>query len=190
MPITGQGWELLVVRQGLHTRKGGFVRTYGTYAVTIDGAPQPGLQGFMAEAIGPGDNLHQDNGKRIEAGHYPLATQFGHYVSIGYSTGSALGAKPMPALLLLGTNKRVGILIHPAHPPNLYISSVGCLNPTGPVKPKDNIDFFDARKRVIALINSLRAFQPQAFAQKQSTAIPHAAVIVEGEPMAALAGST
>jgi hypothetical protein len=190
MPITGQGWELLVQRKGLHTRKGGSVRTWGTYAVTIDGEPQADLQGFMAETIGPGDNAQQDNGRRIEAGHYPLATQFGHYVSIGYSTGSALGAKPMPALLLLGTNKRVGILIHPAHPPNLYISSVGCLNPTAQVTPKQNIDFFDARRRVIALINSLRAFQPSAFTKKQSTAIPHAAVIVEGEPSVVLAGST
>lgn len=189
MPITGLGWELLVQRQGLHTRKGS-VRTWGTYAVSIDGEPQAGLQGYMAETIGPGDNAVLNNGKRIEAGHYPLATQFGHYVTVGYSTGGTLGVKPMPALLLLGTNKRIGILIHPAHPPNLYISSVGCLNPSAKLTPKQDIDFFDARERVIALINSLRAFQPTAFTKTQSNAIPHAAVIIEGEPMEVLAGST
>lgn len=71
MPITGHGWELHVVRLGIHLN-GAKKRTYGTYQIYVDGAPQIGLDGFMAESIGPGDNKVAGNRLRIEAGRYPL----------------------------------------------------------------------------------------------------------------------
>jgi len=39
----------------------------------------------------------------------------------------------MPAIRLEGVGNRNGILIHPGHLPNLYLSSIGCLNPTNPL---------------------------------------------------------
>lgn len=184
MPITGRGWELHVERLGLH-RHGELQRTYGRYAVCVDGAPS-GLSGFMAETVGPGDNSMADNGRRIETGRYPLTTHYRSFVSAGYSLDEAVVADaPMPALRLLGTGKRTGILIHPVYLPEakLYVASVGCLNPTRAVTPEQNIDYWDSRARVIALIDSLRAFRPEAFVTALPTPIQDAAVVIDGEPM-------
>lgn len=186
MPITGRGWELHVSRLGVQ-KNGNNNRTYGSYCVYVDGRPQ-GLDGFMAESLGPGNNNAKNNGKRIEAGHYPLWTQFGRYRSIGYSDNQATaGTPPMPAVLLLGTSRRTGILIHPAHPPNLYLSSVGCLNPTAPVASGENINFWDSRKRTIDILDSLRAHDTQAFSHETATRVRNASVVVDGEPMDVLA---
>ena len=154
MPITGDGWELFVERLRLH-RRGNLARTYGRYVVSIGGHPQPGLSGYMVEAIGPGDNSAADNGRRIAAGRYELTTHFRTFVSAGYSTSTDIVADPpMPAIRLLGTGKRTGILIHPVYPPEtkLYLASVGCLNPTSDVPEDASIDFWDSRQRVIALL--------------------------------------
>jgi len=185
MPITGQGWELLVARQAVQ-QNGSKPRTYGTYQVFLNGAAVPALSGGMCESVGPGDNAHENNGKRIEAGRYPLWTQFGRYRSIGYSNNTTdAGADPMPGLRLEGTNQRTAILIHPAHPPSLYLSSIGCFNPTNPVDADENMNFWDSRGRVIALIDHLRGFAPSAFSHEVITRIPSAFIVVDGEPMAA-----
>lgn len=189
MPISGTGWELHLKRLGMH-KSGAKQRTYGAYQVYIDGNPEPSLAGFICERLGPGDNATAGNGKRIEAKTYPLWTQFGQYRSIGYSTDEeAPGDPPMPAILLLGTGRRTGILIHPAHPPNLYLSSVGCLNPTREIGREDLIDFWDSRRRVIALLESLKAFAPSAFEHEVSTRIKNASIVVEGEPSRQLAAT-
>jgi len=177
-------WELHVQRTGLH-RRGALVRTYGRYVVTIDGVSQPGLAGFMLEAEGPGDNRAPDNGRRIEAGRYPLTTHFRAFVSTGYSESMSIVAEPpMPAIRLLETGRRTGILIHPVYPPEdkLYVASVGCLNPTGPLAADQSGDFWDTRQRVIELIDSLRNFRPEAFARPAPMPIVGAAVVIEGEP--------
>ena len=81
MPISSQGWELHIQRQSLQTR-GGRGRTIGTYAVHHDGVLQAHLSGTAVETKGPGDNRVAGNGRRVEAGVYPLATQDGnHYVT-------------------------------------------------------------------------------------------------------------
>ena len=118
MPITGHGWEFHVQRLGLH-RRGDEVRTYGSYQVFIDGAPVPPqngtpLAGFVCETTGPGRNHPENNGLRIQQGRYPITTQFGKYVSVGYSTDTHVAAQPhMPAVALANTGARTGILIHP-----------------------------------------------------------------------------
>lgn len=156
MPIPKQGWELHVVRRVIHKYRSK-KRTYGDYQVYRDGAALPGLAGHMCECIGPGDNQHAGSGKRIEAGKYPLWTQFGRYRTIGYEPGpTPPGKPPMPGLRLEATGRRIGILIHPAHPPKPYLSSVGCFNPTGELAPPDWVNFAASRARVIALIDSLR----------------------------------
>lgn len=181
MPISGQGWELLVERHGTH-RHDGRARTCGAYRVFLDGIATD-LQGMMCESLGPGDNRVEGNGKRLEAGRYPLATQFGRrYMTQGYASADIAGREPMPGLLLMGTGNRTAIVLHPAHPPNLYLTSVGCLNPARPLAAHEEIDFFDSRARVLALIDSLRAFRPAAFAELRTTPIPGAAVVIEGEP--------
>ncbi|MBB6487745.1 peptidase S8/S53 subtilisin kexin sedolisin [Rhizobium lusitanum] len=177
-------WELRLERQSVQQHDG-LQRTYGDYQVFIDGNAIAGLSGHMCECIGPSDNKTKKSGKRIQAGTYNLSTQFGRYVTIGYSTDqSHPGALPMPAVLLEQTGNRDGILIHPAHPPNLYLSSIGCLNPTKQLAASDEIDFWDSRQRVIALIDSLHDFCPAAFQQDTDTEISNARIVISGEPMA------
>jgi len=199
MPITGQGWEFHVQRLGQHKR-GQDVRTYGSYEVFIDGVSaaqnDPSLKGNICETIGPGSNDRK--GVRIAQGRYQLTTQFGtRYESIGFSTSTTIAADPlMPGVALTGTGQRSAILIHPGHPakvgavpPVAYISSIGCFNPTQALTARDNINFFESRQRVIALINSLAAFDPHAFHKaggqpiRANTKIEGAFAVVDGEPM-------
>ncbi|WP_207092527.1 peptidase S8/S53 subtilisin kexin sedolisin, partial [Rhizobium ruizarguesonis] len=70
----------------------------------------------------------------------------------------------------------------PGHPPTLFLSSVGCLNPTAPLFPTQTMDFWDSRRRVIALIESLKAFYPAAFRHEATTRIENAWVEIIGEP--------
>jgi len=182
MPITGNGWELHVVRLGLH-KSGAHERTYGTYQVFRDGQKVASLSGNVCERGGPGNKI-AESGKRITKGRYPLSTQFGKYRTIGFvDDQQPPGTQPMPAILLEDTEPRTGILIHPGHPPTLYISSIGCLNLTGPLDPSDDMDFFDSRSRVIALIDDLHDFAPAAFQHKTNTPIPNASAVIDGEPM-------
>jgi len=185
MPITGTGWELLVQRLGIH-RSGANTRTYGNYQAFLNGKPIAGLDGNVCESPGPGENeapATPGNPRRIEQGRYPLFTQFGnHYATIGYSTDHP-EQHPMPGVLLGNTGQRSAILIHPGHPPTLFLSSIGCLNLTRPLQPDHMMDFLDSRSRVIAVIDSLTAFAPDAFAHRVDTAIPNAAIVIAGEPM-------
>jgi hypothetical protein len=172
---------LLVERQLVH-RHGDRARTAGEYRVFRDGRPT-GLAGMMCESLGPGDNAVPDTGLRLAPGTYPLSTHFGQrYRTIGYAVAEIAGIEPMPGFLLTGTGNRTAIVLHPAHPPTLYLSSVGCLNPTRPLPASHDIDFFESRARVIALIDSLRAFAPAAFIPAENTPIPGASVVIEGEP--------
>lgn len=184
MAIGGTGWELRVQRLGLH-RLGEQTRTYGTYQVYNDGNAVLRLAGYTCECIGPGDNSVPGNAKRIEQGRYPLLTQFGeNYRTVGYSTDMTTpGTRQMPGPLLGETTRRTAILIHPGHPPNLFLSSVGCINLTHALRPEDVMDFWESRERVIALIDSLRDHAPEVFERERITRIPDAWVVIEGEPM-------
>jgi hypothetical protein len=203
MLISGTGWELHVVRLGLHVRQMSQVdplemekhcqneRTYGTYQVYRNGQKIPNLSGNVCESSGYGDKIH-NSGNRIAEGRYPLSTHFSEhklYQTIGYSNNMRKpGDTPMPALLLEETEPRDGILIHPGHPPCLYVSSVGCLNPTRSLSVSDKMDFWDSRSRVMALIDDLRRFAPVAFRNnKVPTLIDGAWAVIEGEPTDELA---
>jgi len=178
-------WELHVKRLGLQHRAGERDRTYGAYQVIVDGQPNANLAGHICECTGPGDNTAngRNNRLRIAAGTYALSTQFGsHYRSVNYSAD----ATHPPAVLVMGTGARSAILVHPAHPPTLYLSSIGCFNPTKPLTADDDMDFWDSRARVIDILNSLTAYDPDAFAPDKigtNTPIKNASIIVEGEPM-------
>jgi hypothetical protein len=188
MPITGQGWELYVKRLGLHVSNLG-KRTYDTYQVYRNGQPVPHLAGNMCECVGPG-NLVRRSGKRITQGRYPLSTHVGHdyrYRTIGYSTdlhSATPWKEPMPGILLGGTEPRGGILVHPGHFPKLFLSSIGCFNPTKSLGAADKMDFWESRARVVAMIDDLRTFAPAVFQQdNENTRIPDAWAVVDGEPM-------
>jgi hypothetical protein len=184
--ITGHGWELQVKRLGLQSRAGEPVRTYGAYQVFIDGAMVPGLSGHVCERTGPGDNTAHGKSHhlRIHEGRYALSTQFGTlYRSVGFTNDAT---HPLPGFLLLGTEVRTGIIVHPGHPPHLYLSSIGCFNPTKPLTADQKMDFTESRGRVIAMIDSLKMHAPAAFAHNKighNTAIQNAFTVVDGEPM-------
>jgi hypothetical protein len=176
-------WELQVKRLGLQ-KSGKKVRTYGTYQVVINRKVDASLSGHICERPGPGDNTlkGRKNRVRIAAGRYALSTQFGRrYRSVNFSADES----HPPAFLVLGTGKRTGILVHPAHHPKLYLSSIGCFNPSKPLKAADNMVFKESRARVIAILNSLKNHDPDAFAKVgKKTPIKEAFIVVEGEPTA------
>jgi hypothetical protein len=179
-------WELNVKRLGLHQREGERVRTYGAYQVSIDGVSVPRLSGHICECTGPGDNTERGKREhlRIHQGRYALSTQFGeHFRSVDFTDHAAY---PMPGFRLLGTEVRTDILVHPGYPPTLYLSSIGCLNPTRPLTAGQDMDFEDSRDRVIALIESLREHDPNAFANENignNTPIRDAFIVLQDEPM-------
>lgn len=186
MPIVGTGWEILIVRKSVQERiitdkngvKRRYRRTIGTYKVYHDGTQVPGLAGTTAEARGPGENTKKDNGKRIEAGRYPLSTSDGpNYMTLNFAAGVAY---PRPGIELRNTNKRTDILIHPGHG---FLASVGCINPCKALpKSSDNIDVAESHARVVALIDDLKAFLGSKFPKVNGKSIPNAFVVVEGEP--------
>jgi len=158
-----------------------YSRTVSEYQCYWDNQPLPGFAGQMVEVGGHGDNSSHGSHKhvRIEARTkpYPLAIQEGDsYVTYNYDHHEKL-----PGLLLEDTGSRTGILIHPCHDAAGYLSSIGCFNPGhGLVDATSRIDLADSKARVVALINELSARLGAAF-PKHGT-IPHAVVVVEGEP--------
>lgn len=155
-------------------------RTVGDYACHWNGAPVPALTGQIVEREGPGDNTTEvgDNrNRRIRAGTYPLAIQDGtNYKTYGYTAGERI---PKPGLLLGKTRERTAILIHPGKD---YLSSIGCLNPTGGlVNATSKIDFPDSRDRVIAIIDAMKAKLGPRF--PRSGTIPDTVIVIEGEPL-------
>jgi hypothetical protein len=89
----------------------------------------------------------------------------------------------MPGFRLEDRGVRTDILVHTGHPPTLYLSSIGCLNPTEQIAPGELMNFWDSRRRVVALLESLKAFAPQSFEDEVNTEIPGAFAVIDGEPM-------
>ena len=184
MPITGKGWEFHVDRKSEQKRASdGKRRTVGKYQVYHDGVAQggAGLSGTIAETRGPGANRPTGNGRRVEAGSYPLFTQDGeHYVTIGYVDSNSTGASPKPGLLLEETDERIGILIHPGRG---FLSSIGCFNPcTSLPDAEEMIDYIPSRQRVIAIIADVKAWAGASFPNRNGRRIPGATVVIDGEP--------
>ncbi|PTM51921.1 hypothetical protein [Phreatobacter oligotrophus] len=173
MPAT---WELHIQRTGEQIGNNKR-RTVGRYQVLLDGSPVQDLSGATAETRGPGANAPAGNNRCIEAGSYNLHVQSGEkYATIGYTANTNPTALRRPGLLLMPTGQRVGILIHPARG---FLWSVGCINPTAALpNAASAIDFLDSRRRVIALIDSLRAFCGASFPTQAGARIPGAKVII------------
>lgn len=184
MPIEGRGWEFHIIRKSEQKRPSdGKRRTVGTYQIFHDGVKQTGtgLSGTVAETRGPGANRPMGNNRRVEEGRYPLFTQDGaKYVTIGFKESESSSAKPKPGLELKQTGERAEILIHPGQG---FLSSIGCINPcTSLPDALEPIDYAPSRRRVIAIIDNLKAFAGDAFPNRNGRAIPNAFVVIDGEP--------
>lgn len=180
MPIVGNGWELHIVRQNVQQRQGRR-RTIGTYQIYHNGVSQETLKGTTVETKGPGDNKVAGNGRRVEAGTYPLATQSGpHYVTLGYLISNDSDQTPKPGLELRQTGNRSEILVHPGHG---FLASIGCINLTRALASGNtDIPFVDSRDRVIAAISDLQTFAGTAFPHHNGQPIDNAWVVIDGEP--------
>jgi hypothetical protein len=184
MPIEKSGWEFHIIRKSEQRRPSdGKRRTVGQYQIFHDGVKQTGagMSGTVAETRGPGANKPAGNNRRVEEGRYPLFTQDGSkYVTIGYKDSESASAKPKPGLELKNTGQRAEILIHPGQG---FLASVGCINPcTSLPNAAETIDFVPSRKRVIAIINDLKAYIDDAFPKVNGKKIPNAFVVIDGEP--------
>jgi hypothetical protein len=183
MPIRGEGWEFHLVRSSVQRRASdGKKRTIGRYQVFRNGAPVAGLAGVTAESHGPGDNRVAQNGRRIEPGRYPLATQADtKYVTLNYTPNTNQAAIPRPGIELLSTGARREILIHPGIG---FLASIGCINlATSLPHAGEPISFPGSRRRVIAIIDDLKAFLGGRFPTTNGRPIPDAFAVVDGEPM-------
>lgn len=178
MPITGQGWEILVERKSVQ-HNGTRARTVGTYQVYHDGVAVPSLSGTTAESSGPGSNSIRR--RRIMPGRYPLWTQDGEkYATIGYTASESHTARRRPGIELKGTEPRTEILIHTGHG---FLSAIGCINlctrlPTA----SEPISFPGSRRRVIGLIDDLEAYLGARFPARNGLRIPDAHAVIDGEP--------
>jgi hypothetical protein len=183
MPITGEGWEMHIVRRSEQRRASdGKRRTVGTYQVFHNGVAQTGddMSGTVAETRGPGANSPEDNGRRVEAGRYPLFTQHGErYVTINYKDSQSTGVSPKPGFELKSTGQRTEILVHPGQG---FLSSIGCINPcTSLPNAREMITYVSSRRRVISLIEDMKSFV-EGFPRTNGKKIPGAFVVIDGEP--------
>lgn len=173
-------WLLKIQRLCVH--KGGpKPRTYGRYELIIGGITRQ--TGFMCEPIGPSSSYTKK--VRIAPGLYRAQIHLGTmYKTIGYDTINPSQLNNMPAIKLEDRGTRDLILIHPAHEPTLYLSSVGCLNPTSPIGENQVMSFQDSRARTIDLVNSLKDFAPNAFINPFQDKIIDGAIITIEEKTA------
>ena len=182
MPITGQGWEMLITRLVEQEREG-WRRTVGRYQVYRDGVAltDRDMKGQIAESHGPGANQPENNGLRIEPGRYPLSTQNGeHYVTFGYKQSNDPTKFPHPGIELNQTGKRTEILLHPGYG---FLASVGCINPcTSLPNADEDITYVSSRRRVISLIQNMRDYCGEAFPDANGKKIPKAFIVIDGEP--------
>ena len=183
MPIKGQGWEFHIIRREEQETPSHERRTVGTYKVYHDGVRKigSGLSGMVAESEGPGANAPEGNGKRVEAGRYPMATQDGTaFKTYGYVENDDPNGFPQPGLELTDTGDRTEILIHPGQG---FLFSVGCINPcTNLPNANEPIDYVGSRRRVLAIIKDMKAFVGADFPEANGKQIPKAFVVIDGEP--------
>ena len=159
-------------------------RTVADYQCFWNGDALEDLKGQMVERGGPGDNtteIGDNRDLRIRAGAYRLAIHNGvNYKTYNYNEiSTTFEEKPKPGLLLLDTDERSAILIHPGED---YVRSIGCLNPASGLTDADSvIDFIDSRNRVVAIIKAIKSKMKRNF--PKSGTIRDAVVLIEGEPV-------
>lgn len=185
MAIPAIGFAIHLMRERVQRRATKtYPRTVGRYQCYWNSAPIAGLEGFMVERGGPGDNTSAVGNKqdrRIRAGTYPLALHVGtKYRTVGFAESASHTAKPKPGLLLLDTGERTVILIHPGMN---WLWSVGCLNPSGALpNGSARVDYRESRAQTIAIIDAIRLRVGAAFPNRAGKPIPGAVIVIDGEP--------
>jgi len=182
-----QAWTFLVQRLREERREGeGFNRTVGTYQVLHDGLPVPGLSGMTVERQGPGDNgaVGKAQHRCIAAGTYPINSHStAKYKTVGYKRS---GQHPRPALEIGQTDKREGILIHPA---DGYGSTIGCINLASALADADaDIELSDSVQRVIDVIDDLARFNGGSLPRADGARVPGAQLDIRDATPAVAAG--
>jgi len=184
MSIPKRGWAFVVTRLGPWPGKPKRLRTVGRYQVYRDGVVVPGLSGGTIERQGPSDNsaTGEREHRRVEAGKYPARThRTTSYKTSGYKSS---GQPPKPAIGLGGPQAsmgaRDGILVHPAAG---FGSTIGCIN-LGPeiTGPNSKLTMRDSLRRVVAVIDDLKAFAGPRFPGPDSEAISGAFVMIIDPP--------
>lgn len=170
-------WTFLVQRLREERREGeGFNRTIGTYQVLHDGVPVPGLSGTTVERQGPGDNgeIGRAEHRCIAPRDYPINS----HATLKYRTAGykASGGRPRPALEIGDTDRREGILIHPA---DGYASTIGCINLSSQlINAEAEIEFSDSLRRVIDVIDDLKRFNGGSLPKDDSVPIANAQLVM------------
>jgi hypothetical protein len=181
--IQGHGWELHVKRLGLQRRPGS---GSGPMArIRCSSMASRPLAYLVTSVRAPVQAIIRHMGKRSICGSREAAMPCRRNSVSATAPSASLTTRRM-AFLVLGTQVRTAVLVHPGHPPGLYLSSIECLNPTKPLRADQDMSFAESRARVIAMIDSLRQHDPGAFASKKighNTAISDAFVVIDGEPM-------
>ena len=91
-----------------------------------------------------------------------------------------VGASPKPGFELKDTGDRYEILLHPGH---RYLSSIGCINPcTSLPDANEEISYAGSRRRVISLIEDMKAYVGSDFPRRNGKIIPRAFIVIDGEP--------
>jgi len=184
MKVPRKGWVLVVERTGPWPGNRRLKRTVGTYHVYHDGVAVPKLSGGTAERQGPSDNgaVGKREHRRVEAGTYPARTHdTTSYKTSGYKSS---GQPPKPAIGLGGRGasmgSRDGILVHPASGTG---STIGCIN-LGPeiTGPDTRLVMRDSLRRVVAVIDDLKAYAGSRFPGPDSEAVPDAFVMIVDPP--------
>jgi hypothetical protein len=180
-PDSTSGYVLCLDRFTTQQRPGmPYARTISYYQAYLNGQKVAGINGYAAERQGPGDNglTGTTEHRRIAAGSYPLSTfsDGGKYATIGYSPGTSAADEPRPCLEVENTGHRGGVLIHCAQG---YLWSKGCINLASKLDTAaTDINSEDSRKRVIALINSIKTALGGDFPKDNDRELPRVQLLI------------
>ncbi|MBX9843222.1 MAG: hypothetical protein K2Z80_15580 [Xanthobacteraceae bacterium] len=156
------GYVICVSRRRKDSRSGNH-RTVGVYQAFFNKVPIDNIKGTAVEPKGPGDNDQSGvaSHARLEAGYYPLFTHERpnqKYRTLNYAATGNVKSRPWPSVRIEDTGSRSGVLIHCA---GGFMMSIGCVNLASALPAANSdIQFDDSRKRVIALIDSMKTKLP------------------------------
>lgn len=169
VPVNGisapdrDGYVISVSRRRADTRSGKR-RTVGVYQAFFDRSPVAGVQGVSVEPHGPGDNgtAGVNDHRRLKPGYYPLFTHERpnkKYRTLNFNASGDVKNRPWPSIRIEDTGNRAGVLIHCA---GGFMMTIGCVNLAATLaSASSDISFDDSRKRVIALIDSMKTRLPE-----------------------------
>jgi len=178
-----KGYVICVSRQRNDVR-GQKNRTVGVYQAFFDGKPVAGIQGVSVEPRGPGNNgpTGVKEHRRLEPGYYPLFTHERpnrKYRTLNYAATGNVTNRPWPSIRIEDTDSRTGVLVHCA---GGFMMSIGCVNLASTLaSATSDIAFDDSRKRVIAVIDSMKT-RLANFPNSNNRRIENAWLQIVGDP--------